>query len=176
MTLISEALNGKGVCAVFCDKSEAIDMTWHLIQLHKLSSIDIYGPVTWLFFLYLSDRKQIHIVVLATSTYDISDIPQIAIIGPLFFLIYTNDILNATQANIRLSSDDISLSIIVEDVVVFGNILNHDISRIMNWSKAWLVRFNPSTTEYIIFSRTRSTPIHHQLYIDGNPSQVSHTS
>ena len=94
--------------------------------------------------------------------------------GPLLFLIFINDIINDIKANIRLFADDTSLYIIVEDSVASAAVLNHDLSQISSWSKKWLVTFNPSKTESVIFSRKHQKQHHPSLYLDNVPiSQVS---
>ena len=93
---------------------------------------------------------------------------------PWTFLIFINEIVNDIKANIRLFADDTSLYIIVEDPVASAAVLNHDLSQISSWSKKWLVTFNPSKTESVIFSRKHQKQHHPSLYLDNVPiSQVS---
>ena len=44
--------------------------------------------------------------------------------------------------------------------------LNTDLEAVHCWSKTWLVSFNPSKTESIIFSRKRKKPEHPSLYMN----------
>ena len=94
--------------------------------------------------------------------------------GHLLFLIFINDIATDIKANIRLFPDATSLYISVEDPVASAAVLNHDLSQISSWSKKWLVTFNPSKTESVIFSRKHQKQHHPSLYLDNVPiSQVS---
>lgn len=158
---ISKALDeGKEVRAVFCDISKAFDRVWHQGLLYKLSSLGIQGSLLQWFSSYLADRKQRVIVSNTSSTlFNINaGVPQGSILGPLLFLIYINDIVTDIEANIRLFADDTSLYIIVEDPNSSAAILNCDLSKISVWSKTWLVSFNPSKTEHVLFSRKRNKP------------------
>ena len=74
-----------------------------------------------------------------------------------------NDIVSSIKSNIRLFADDTSLYITVEDPAAASITLNPDLATIHAWSQAWLVSFNPSKTESIIFSRKRNKPIYPPL-------------
>ncbi len=160
---------GKEVRAVFCDISKAFDRVWHRGLLYKLSSIGIQGTLLEWFSSYLSPRRQrwyiatLHLAgLLLMQVY-----PQGSILGPLLFLIYINDIVNDIHSNIRLFADDTSLYIIVDDPITASATLNQDIEKIHQWSQKWLVKFNPSKTETMTFSRKVNKPHHPDLLMNG---------
>ena len=69
--------------------------------------------------------------------------PQGAVLGPLAFLIYINDITENIKSNIKLFADDTSLYVTIdEDAVTATNQLNEDLSQISKWADTWLVKFN----------------------------------
>jgi hypothetical protein len=169
---ICQALDeGKEVRAVFCDISKAFDRVWHKGLLFKLSRLGIKDSLLHWFTSYLSSRKQR--VVYANSSSKWSSInagvPQGSILGPLLFLIYINDIIGNINANIRLFADDTSLYIVVDTPDTAANILNNDLDTIFNWSKTWLVSFNPSKTESMIFSKKIKKPPHPTLFMNQVP-------
>lgn len=169
---ISKAMDeGKEVRAVFCDISKAFDRVWHRGLLQKLSSIGIQGSLLNWFSSYLSSRKQRVVIANSSSSWSTinAGVPQGSILGPLLFLIYINDIVADIQAKIRLFADDTSLYIIVEDTITSALVLNNDLSRINSWSKSWLVCFNPSKTESVLFSRKRNKPDHPAIFMDQVP-------
>ncbi len=88
----------------------------------------------------------------------IAGVPQGSILGPLLFLAYINDIVKEIKSKIRLFADDTSLYIIVEDPTTSAISLNDDLKTIHQWSLNWLVTFNPSKTETMIFSRKLNKP------------------
>ena len=50
--------------------------------------------------------------------YILADVPQGSILGPIFFLSYINDIVNAICSNIRLFADNTSLFIVENPLAV----------------------------------------------------------
>ena len=61
-------------------------------------------------------------------------IPLGSILGPLFFLVYINDICSNLSANVKLFADDISLFSIVNDTnKSFQNLSNNNLCSISNW-------------------------------------------
>ena len=166
---ICKALDeGKEVRAVFCDISKAFDRVWHRGLLFKLSRLGIQDSLLNWFSSYLSSRKQR--VVYANSTSDWlsinAGVPQGSILGPLLFLIYINDIIDNINCKIRLFADDTSLYIIVDSPVTAANTINNDLDTIYNWSKTWLVSFNPSKTESMLFSNKHHKTVHPTLYMN----------
>ena len=85
------------------------------------------------------------------------------------FLIYINAIVETLNCNVRLFADDTSFYVIVENPITAANILNSNLSSMHAWSGQWLVNFNPSKTESLIFSRKRNKVIHPQLVKDNTP-------
>ena len=95
--------------------------------------------------------------------------PQGSILGPLLFLVFINDIVEEINSSIRLFADDTSLYIIVDDPLdpLDAAIkLNADLSRIDMWASTWLVTFNPSKSESLIFSRKVNKPYHPPIYMN----------
>ena len=59
---------------------------------------------------------------------------QDSIVGPLLFLIYSNDLSNRLPSNLRLFADDMSLFSVDRDVTLLGNVLNNNLLKINNWA------------------------------------------
>ena len=146
----------------------------HLIECGiKALFISLKLPVSQGLFLcwltdYLDNRKQR--VVLPGGISDWTDIkagvPQGSILGPLLFLLYINDTVEDMHSSIRLFADDTSLYIIVDNPVQAADQLNSDLTKIHQWANKWLVTFNPTKSESIIFSRKRIKP-HHFPSVNG---------
>ena len=109
----------------------------------KTEAGDCGSALNW-FENYLSIRKQrvVHPGILSNLVYIPAGVPQGSILGPVLFLLYINDIVNAIGNNIRSFADDTSLSIIVENPVMAAH-----------WAATWLVLFDPTKTESLIFPR-----------------------
>ena len=120
------------VRSVFLDMSKAFDKAWHEGLLYKLKSMGISGELYDLLQNYLSGRLQRVILNGQTSSWRpiLAGVPQGSILGPLFFLIYINDLLNKLRSNAKLFADDTSLFTIVKDENKSANVLNNDLSLI----------------------------------------------
>ena len=61
-------------------------------------------------------------------------VPQGSILGPLLFLINTNDLLDNLTRNAKLFADDTSLFSIVHDVNTSAKNLNDDLKKVNDWA------------------------------------------
>lgn len=73
--------------------------------------------------------------------------PQGSVLRPLLFLVYINDIVDSLQSTAGLFADNLSHN---KDIIETR--LNSDLENILQWSKQWLVNFNPTKTEVIALS------------------------
>ena len=94
---------------------------------------------------YLTDRKQRVVIESAHSKWRTikAGVPQGSIPGPLFFIIFINDIVTEIHSSIKLFADDTSLYVIVDNPRESAITLNNDMATIHAWSTKWLVNFNP---------------------------------
>jgi hypothetical protein len=152
--------DGKEIRIIFCDISKAFDRVWHKGLLYKLKSIGIDDTVLKWFESYLSNRRQQ--VVINGETSDTKSInagvPQGSILGPMFFLIYINDIVNNISCNTKLFADDTPLFLVVDNEYEAAEQLNKDIESIHQWSQKWLIKFNPDKTEIMTISKNITNP------------------
>ena len=96
--------------------------------------------------------------VISDPKYVCAGVPQGAILGPLLFSVYINDIVVDIKPTINLFADDTCLSMVVGNPKAAGTILRNDINKVTPWADKWLVRFNPSKSESFIISRKRNKP------------------
>ena len=84
--------------------------------------------------------------------------PQGSVLGPLFFLVYINDLVDNISSDAKLFVDDTSLFTVVYDVDVAADKLNRDLEVISNWAHQWKMQFNPDKNKQaiqVIFSQKR---------------------
>ena len=101
----------------------------------------INGNLLKLVECFLSDRYQG--VVLNGQAFSWADVkagvPQRSIRGPLFFLIYINDLTENLKSTVKLFADDKSIFHVVKDLNTSAEILNHDLTRISEWAYRWKI-------------------------------------
>lgn len=138
---------------MFCDISKAFDRVWHRGLLFKLRQYGINGELLQWLNDYLYNRKQS--VVVGSEISSIlsltAGVPQGSALGPLLFLIYVNDIAEHLLSVTRLFADDSSLAVSSNNMQYIETTLNQDLQKINDWSRQWLVNFNPNKTEIMIF-------------------------
>ena len=85
---------------VFIDLKKAFDIVLHSILLNKLRNYGIRGMALTLIRSYLTNRKQfISINQIRSNLKSINcGVPQGSFLGPLFFLLYINDLANAVES------------------------------------------------------------------------------
>ena len=142
----SKALDaGKEIRVVFFDISKAFDRVWHKGLKYKLSKMGILGNLLEWIKSYLNSRKQRVVIngIESDWIYINAGVPQGSILGPLFFLIFINDIVLEVNCSIKLFADDATIYVVIDNVNAAGELLNHNLDKVHKWSEKWLVNFNP---------------------------------
>ena len=116
---------------VFLDISKVFDRVWNDGLLLKLKQNGVSGNLLRLIKGFLSDRVQRVTLNGKTCEWERTpaDVPQRSILGPLFFLIYINDLATDLKSNVKLFADDTSLFSIVSDPLETANILIEDFDK-----------------------------------------------
>ena len=70
-------------------------------------------------------------------------VPQGSILGPLFFLIYNNDLSIDILSTVKLFADNTSLFSIIYDAKATAYELDKDLQKIAEWLHQWKMSFNP---------------------------------
>ena len=151
---VLESLQHKeSTLALFLDLSKAFDTIDHDTLLHKLSYYGIRGSALDWFKSYLSDRKQyVSFKGAKSSTLSVScGVPQGSVLGPLLFIIYTNDLPDAIKrVKCILFADDTTLYISSKNLSTMYGIMNSEINVISDWFKANKLSLNASKTNYML--------------------------
>ena len=79
-------------------------------------------------------------------------VPQGSVLGPLFFLVYINDLVDNVNCDIKMFADDTSLFSRVDDPVRSALKLNEDLDTVKLWAWQWKMHFNADKTAEVIFS------------------------
>ena len=59
---------------------------------------------------------------------------EVKFFGPIFFIIYVNDLCDASRVKSILFADDTNLFTSEKDPVVLNNILNSELNKLSGWS------------------------------------------
>ena len=103
---------GELALGIYLDLKKAFDTVNHLILLSKLEHYGFRGHVNQFISSYLKNRNQFTVVNGSKSDIMRIDtgVPQGSVLGPLFFLLYINDITsNLQHSKATLFADDTSL-------------------------------------------------------------------
>ena len=131
--------NRESTVGVFLDLSKALDTIDHLILLNKLEKYSIRGLALDWISSSLSNRKQfVHFGTVCSQQELITcGVPQGSILGPLLFIVCVNDLPNASNiVKTLLFADDTSLFYTHKDPNQTIIVMNHELTKIMDWLKA----------------------------------------
>ena len=122
--IIENLENNDITCSIFLDLAKAFDTVDRKILLNKLYKYGIRGEPHKLLTSYLKNRQQCTIINKIKSGWCENNygVPQGSTLGPLLFLIYINDLPNASNLKVTLFADDAILTCIDKN----PNILEHN--------------------------------------------------
>ena len=82
-------------------------------------------------------------------------VPQGSFLGPIFFLIFINDLPDNLASNFKLFANDTSLFSVAQGAILSAKDLNDDLKKINKWVFQWKMSFNPDPNKQaqeVIFS------------------------
>jgi hypothetical protein len=162
--------------AVYLDLSKAFDTIDHQILLSKLQYYGIRDSSYKLIQNYLYNRKQytsldnVDSSLLSIQT----GVPQGSILGPLFFIIYINDLPSASKVfHPIIYADDTTLSTVLRAFDRSGldidTSINAELNNVSNWLKVNKLSLNSSKTKAMLFHTVRKNVTFPNISINGTP-------
>ena len=116
----------------FLDVSKAFDRAWHEGLIYKIKCMGITGLPLKLIQSFLNNRLQRVVLIGQTSAWTpvLAGVPQGSILGPLFFLIYINDLTKGISSTAKLFADDTSIFSVANDINVSADKMNKHLEKI----------------------------------------------
>ena len=150
-------------------KSEVFSLTfdkvWRNGLIYKLKQNGVSGNLLNLIIDFLDPRKQRVVLNGQYSSWASvkAGAPQGSILGPLFFLIFINELSDNLVSNPKLFADDTSLFSVVQYITLSAKNLNDDLKKINKWAFQGKMSFNldpNKQAQEVIFSRKLNKPNH----------------
>ena len=152
---IFDAINNNETClAIFIDLKKASDTVNHRILLLKLERVGIKGDLLRWISNYLHKRSQRTFANnILSSTLSIScGVPQGSFLGPLFFILYINDVKEyINNINIGLYADDTVLYSCNAYWVQAQKDLQLELNKFVEWSDKNELTINTQKTKFMVF-------------------------
>ena len=140
--------------AVFVDLRKAFDKVDHGILLKKLHCYGFRGKILDWCGNYLSDRSQRTLAngYLSDRNKVSCGVPQGSVLGPLFFILYVNDMQFAVKgANIQLYADDTVIFASGKDVKQTVEIMQPLLNKFYKWCLRNKLSLNTGKTKQMFF-------------------------
>ncbi len=128
---------------------------------------------------YLSNRKQyVKYEGIDSECWDITcGVPQGSVLGPLLFILYTNDLPDCIHhSNTILFADDTTIYTSSNNIESLYVTMNANLNNLSDWFRANKLSLNTSKTNYILFSKSNNVAPGIDLFIsDQKIERVNYT-
>jgi hypothetical protein len=140
------------------DLSKAFDTIDHDILFDKLEHYDISG-IALMQAIRLERKQFVEFNQTCSSEQTIKcGVPQVSILGLLFFILYINDLPNASKVTETLIfADDTSIFYSHSDPKHLESVMNEELKKVDVWMKNNKLSVNIEKTNYIIFKSNRKS-------------------
>lgn len=161
-----DSLNNKNQTLVMClDLSRAFDSVDHNILLNRLDGYGIRGRALELMKSYLCGRTQQVIdfdlngrKIVSNKVIIEKGVPQGSILGPLLYILYTNEVPHIIQEQTVLYADDTTVLFSASDVLSLSTRVPLAVSDLSKYFHSIGLSLNISKTQCMLFSNRYSIP------------------
>ena len=165
---------------VLIDLQKALDTINHEILFKKMGCVGFSRDTIKWFQSYLKDRTFLVFVEISTSNSgkQTCGVPQGSILGPLLFLLYINDMQQASDSTILLYADDSCIISQHKNVQDIERQLNKDFSNVCTWfiDNKLSIHLGKEKTKCILFSPKQKKKEEKKLDIFHNDLKIQQYS
>ena len=157
--------------SVFLDLSKAFDTINHDILLQKMEFYGIRGIAHDWMKSYLSNRSQFvrHQNCSSNKMSTTCGIPQGSVLGPLLFIIYTNDLPDCLSRSKRvLFADDTTVYLSSKNTNELYTNMSADLTKLADWFHANKLSLNVNKTNYMLITNINESASHKYTLKIGN--------
>ena len=128
----------------------------------------VRGKVLELFTSYLAERKQFVEIDNVQSIIKLIEfgVPQGSILGPILFLIYINDLPEATNFFIKLYADDTYLCAKNDDICLLESQVNSELDKVFRWLASNKLTLNFDKSKFMITSKKKCATTNFKVKIN----------
>ena len=160
--LVNNIAQGKQTDLILLDFSKAFDKVNHQKLLFLLQEYGASPQILKWSHSFLIGRSQTVVLDRETSTEVpvTSGVPQGSVLGPLFFLIYINQLPSSiSDSEARLFADDTAVYLTINSLSDCLT-LQQDLDSLQVWERDWDMEFNPSKCQVLHITRNKNVLKH----------------
>ena len=148
---VKAASKGQVSGVVLVDLSAAFDLVSPTLLIQKLRIYGFQDDILNWISSYLTDRYQAVWIdhVFSSYLHNSIGVPQGSNLGPLFFLIFFNDLPNFIREDIDCYADDSTLGATAETVEIIGEKLSGECENLSNWMQSNSFKLNADKTHFL---------------------------
>lgn len=159
--------------AVLLDVSKAFDKVWHQGLLYKLAESPVPPCVVHLLRSYLTGRS-FRVCVdgeLSTERPIEAGVPQGSVLGPVLYLVYTNDMPTVPGVTLSLYADDAMFLCRSMRPSRAADVMQLQMDHLSPWLEKWRIAINADKSTAVCFRKRRRMPttLPTQVTLDGVP-------
>jgi hypothetical protein len=153
--------------SIYTDFSKAFDKVNHALLCRKLQMVGLHGSLLRWVESYLSRRSQLVALKaeLSSPVYVTSGVPQGSHLGPLFFIIFINDLIDQLHCPCLLYADDLKVFSTIERLKN-SEVLQRDLDTISQWCVSNRMFLNVEKCFVVTFTR-KVNKLNFQYTING---------
>ena len=151
--VIESTLENKKICAgVFLDVAQAFDRVWHQGLQYKLHR-DLPKQFYEILKSYINER---YFRVKFEGEYSQlkninAGVPQGSVLGPILYLLYTNDIPDTGITDIATFADDTALLAVGYTTKETTSKLQQTVNEVSEWTKNWGIKLNEAKSTHKLY-------------------------